>query len=91
MNTLDLGGRSLNGNLLRTVAWRTDSRKRQTIMIGLGLSCVINGDSLTDVLEQATRLTIAVTVLIIVWTMFPSWARRPPTLLTSVADTNVGG
>lgn len=76
MNTLDLGGQPLSGHLLRTVAWRSDSRKRETIMVGLGLSCVINGDSLADVLDQATRLTIAVTVLIIVWTVFSSRGRR---------------
>jgi hypothetical protein len=75
MNTLDLGGQSMDGHLLRTVAWRSDSRKRQTIMMGLGLSCVINGGSLTDVLDQATRLTVAITVLIIVWAVLPKWGR----------------
>ena len=49
---------------LWTVAQSTDSAKR--IIAALFTCCVITHDSLSGVLTQATRLTIAVTVLIIV-------------------------
>ncbi|MFJ9807938.1 hypothetical protein ACIRTB_06890 [Streptomyces sp. NPDC101158] len=57
------------GMLSRTLAYATDGRNSVMIMIGVVLSCVINGDSVTSILRQATWLVVAVIVLIVVeWT-----------------------
>ncbi|MCM3808304.1 MULTISPECIES: hypothetical protein [Streptomyces] len=58
---------SLGGGMLpRTFAYGTDSRKSFLILLFGGLSCVINGDTVSAVLKQATWLVIAVIVLILV-------------------------
>ncbi|WP_335932541.1 hypothetical protein [Streptomyces sp. PTD5-9] len=63
----DLGGAALNGaHLLRTVARHTDSRKEPLFAAAFALACVINGDSLTSVLRQATWFMVALIVLILV-------------------------
>ncbi|MFD9966666.1 hypothetical protein ACFWYA_00580 [Streptomyces sp. NPDC059011] len=36
------------------------------ITAALALACVINGDTVSGVLEQATQLTIVITILVIV-------------------------
>ncbi|MFI7137557.1 hypothetical protein ACIBQ5_07255 [Streptomyces massasporeus] len=62
-----LGGVPLPDNhLLRTVACTTDSRKEFMIIATVLLACVINGDTVTGVLRQATWLTITVIVLVVV-------------------------
>ncbi|MFC8659493.1 hypothetical protein ACFUCT_30415 [Streptomyces parvus] len=63
----DLGGTALvHTHLLRTVARCTDSRKEPLFAVALILACVVNGDSLTSVLRQATWFVVALIVLIIV-------------------------
>ncbi|MCZ2527770.1 hypothetical protein [Streptomyces sp. HB2AG] len=46
------------------------------IMVALVLSCVINGDSITGILEQATRLTTALIILIVLWVAASVWAPK---------------
>ncbi|MCX5049543.1 hypothetical protein [Streptomyces sp. NBC_00474] len=55
----------MDTRLLQTVARGTDSGKAM-IATATALACVINGDTMTDVLRQATWLILAITVLIIV-------------------------
>ncbi|MEV5280708.1 hypothetical protein [Streptomyces sp. NPDC052811] len=57
-----LGG----GMLSRTLAYGTDSRNIYLIFPAIFLACVINGETLTGILAQATWLTVAVIVLVIV-------------------------
>ncbi|MFF9802688.1 hypothetical protein ACF1G3_35470 [Streptomyces rochei] len=52
------------GALSRTVAYGTDTRNSRLILLAVILSCVINGDSVTGILRQATWLVVAVIVLI---------------------------
>ncbi|MFB7548856.1 hypothetical protein [Streptomyces sp. NPDC056154] len=64
-----------------TVAQGASSRNL-VILLGLIASCVINGDTLTDVLRQATWLTGAVVILIIARTtevllLRPDGVQRP--------------
>ncbi|MFD7611243.1 hypothetical protein [Streptomyces sp. NPDC059828] len=71
MPFLALGGVPLlDCHLLRTLARATDSRKEYMIITAaLVLACVINGDTVSGVLEQATRLVVVITVLVIVQTL----------------------
>ncbi|MGW0083166.1 hypothetical protein [Streptomyces sp. NPDC003393] len=70
-----LGGLSvLDTHLLETVARGTDSRKKIMIPFAVVMACVINGDTMTAVLRQATWLIVAVIVLIVVQVI----ARRLP-------------
>ncbi|MGW1897709.1 hypothetical protein ACWCQB_09675 [Streptomyces hirsutus] len=55
-----------DAHLFQTVACGTDSRKKVMIAMAVALACVINGDTMTDVLRQATWLVVAVIVLVIV-------------------------
>ncbi|MEW5540342.1 hypothetical protein AB1339_22190 [Streptomyces cyaneofuscatus] len=57
---------SARGTHFRTLAYGTDSRNSQLILLGVILSCVINGDSVTGILRQATWLVATLVVLIIV-------------------------
>ncbi|MFE1253434.1 hypothetical protein [Streptomyces fungicidicus] len=67
MPILGLGGLSvLDTHLLATLARGTDSRKKIMLSLAVVLACVINGDTMTGVLRQATWLVVAVIVLIIV-------------------------
>ncbi|MFJ7237982.1 hypothetical protein ACIQWB_12680 [Streptomyces olivaceus] len=62
-----LGGLSvLDTHLLATLARGTDSRKKIMLPLAVVLACVINGDTMTGVLRQATWLVVAVIVLVIV-------------------------
>ncbi|KAF0650970.1 MULTISPECIES: hypothetical protein [Streptomyces] len=62
-----LGGVPLSDNhLLRTLASATDSGKESLLIMGVLLACVINGDTVTGVLRQATWLVIVVIVLQVV-------------------------
>ncbi|MEU7381572.1 hypothetical protein AB0A91_16525 [Streptomyces sp. NPDC042207] len=62
-----LGGLSvLDTHLLETVARGTDSRKKIMIPLVVVMACVINGDTMTGALRQATWLVVAVIVLIVV-------------------------
>jgi hypothetical protein len=59
-----LGGAPLPDNhLIRTLARATDSGKEPMIAMAVVLACVINGDTMTGVLRQATWLVVAVIVL----------------------------
>ncbi|MEU5793357.1 hypothetical protein ABZ800_07455 [Streptomyces sp. NPDC047813] len=51
---------------LQTFACGTDSRNKTKIVLAVILACIINGDSLTSVLQQATWLVVSITVLILV-------------------------
>ncbi|WP_185832686.1 hypothetical protein [Streptomyces sp. WAC 04229] len=63
----DRGGLSfIDARLLQTLARGTDSGNKTMIMYAAALACVINGDTMTDVLRQATWLVVAVIILIIV-------------------------
>lgn len=53
------------GALSRTVAYSTDSRNSQLISLAVVLGCVINGDTLTGILRQATWLVVALIILIV--------------------------
>ncbi|MGC9500795.1 hypothetical protein [Streptomyces sp. WG7] len=59
----------LDTHLLATLARGTDSRKKIMLSLAVGLACVINGDTMTGVLRQATWLVIAVIALLIVQTV----------------------
>jgi hypothetical protein len=62
-----LGGAPLPDiHLIRTLARATDSGKEPMIAMAIVLACVINGDTITGVLRQATWLVVAVIVLIAV-------------------------
>ncbi|EPD56086.1 hypothetical protein [Streptomyces sp. HGB0020] len=62
-----LGGLSvLDTHLLATLARGTDSRKKIMVPLAMVMACVINGDSMTGVLRQATWLVVAVIVLVVV-------------------------
>ncbi|MFG2028142.1 hypothetical protein [Streptomyces sp. NPDC048825] len=62
-----LGGLSvLDTHLLATLARGTDSRKKIMLSLAVVAACVINGDTMTGVLRQATWLIVAVVVLIVV-------------------------
>ncbi|MEV5940346.1 hypothetical protein [Streptomyces sp. NPDC051994] len=52
--------------LSRTLAYGTDSRNIYLIFPAILLACVINGETLTGILAQATWLTVALIVLVIV-------------------------
>ncbi|MFH9858637.1 hypothetical protein [Streptomyces sp. NPDC017202] len=57
------------GALLRTFAHGTDSRNSQLILLAAVLGCVINGDTVTGILRQATWLVVALIILIILRTV----------------------
>ncbi|UFR03189.1 hypothetical protein KBP30_19265 [Streptomyces sp. Go40/10] len=57
---------TLDIHRLQTLACRTDSRNKTKIGLAVILACVLNGDSLTSVLQQATWLVVSITVLILV-------------------------
>ncbi|MFJ4034580.1 hypothetical protein [Streptomyces griseoluteus] len=52
--------------LSRTLAHGTDSRNRYLIFLATLLACVINGETLTGILTQATWLIVTVIVLVVV-------------------------
>ncbi|WP_344007449.1 hypothetical protein [Streptomyces thermocarboxydovorans] len=56
----------LDTHLLATLARGTDSRKKIMVSLAVVLACVINGDTMSGVLRQATWLVVAVIVLIAV-------------------------
>ncbi|MGY1998284.1 hypothetical protein ACR31U_18175 [Streptomyces rochei] len=56
----------LDTHLLATLARGTDSRKKIMLLLAVVMACVINGDTMTGVLRQATWLVVAAIVLIIV-------------------------
>ncbi|MFR0353175.1 hypothetical protein [Streptomyces sediminimaris] len=61
------GGLSaLDIHRLQTLACGTDSRNKTKIVLAVILACVVNGDSLTSLLQQATWLVASITVLILV-------------------------
>ncbi|MEV8291828.1 MULTISPECIES: hypothetical protein [Streptomyces] len=65
-----LGGLSvLDTHLLSTLARGTDSRKKIMVPLAVVLACVINGDTMTGVLRQATWLVVAVVILLVVQTI----------------------
>ncbi|MFE1886941.1 hypothetical protein [Streptomyces diastatochromogenes] len=67
MPILGLGGLSmLDTHLLATLARGTDSRKKIMVPLAIVMACVINGDTMTGVLRQATWLVVAVIMLIVV-------------------------
>ncbi|WP_432110289.1 hypothetical protein [Streptomyces sp. AA1529] len=90
MPILGLGGLSaLDSHLLGTLARGTDSRKKILIPLAVVLACVINGDTMTSVLRQATWLTVAVIILIVVQAIaghFPQPRVKP----VGVSDTDSG-
>jgi VIT1/CCC1 family predicted Fe2+/Mn2+ transporter len=47
------------------------------IITGVVLACVINGDTMSGVLRQATWLVLAITVLIVVQAVALNLPRRP--------------
>ncbi|MGW6290980.1 hypothetical protein [Streptomyces sp. NPDC055107] len=54
-----LGGLSvLDAHLFATLARETDSRKKAMIPLAVLAACVINGDTVTGVLQQATWLVV---------------------------------
>ncbi|MFI2225538.1 hypothetical protein [Streptomyces fradiae] len=57
---------ALDTHLLDTLARGTDSCKKIMLPLAVVMACVINGDTVTGVLRQATWLVVAVIVLIIV-------------------------
>ncbi|KAB2977177.1 hypothetical protein F8R89_17525 [Streptomyces sp. SS1-1] len=52
--------------LSRTFAYGTDSRNSYLIFIATCVACVINGETLTGILAQATWLVTAVIILVVV-------------------------
>ncbi|MFI8311723.1 hypothetical protein ACIGBK_14020 [Streptomyces microflavus] len=67
MSIPGLGGLSiLDTHLLATLARETDSRKKVMIPLAVLAACVINGDTVTGVLRQATWLVVVLIVLIAV-------------------------
>ncbi|MFJ7136319.1 hypothetical protein [Streptomyces fungicidicus] len=72
------GGLSvLDTHLLATLARGTDSRKKIMLLLAAVMACVINGDTMTGVLRQATWLVVAVTVLIVVETIAMRLPQQP--------------
>ncbi|MFJ8573582.1 hypothetical protein [[Kitasatospora] papulosa] len=64
-----IGGLSvLDTHLFATLARETDSRKKFMILLAVVVACVINGDTMTGVLRQATWLVSVLVVLIVVQT-----------------------
>ncbi|MFJ4687810.1 hypothetical protein [Streptomyces sp. NPDC088789] len=64
-----LGGLSmLDTHLLATLARGSDSRKKIMLLLAVVMTCVINGDTMSGVLRQATWLVVSVIVLIMVQT-----------------------
>lgn len=78
----------LDGHLLRTLARGCDSRKEYMIItVALALACVINGDTITGVLEEMTRLTIVITILVVVRVLAGAVERKWPSAKSgAVAD-----
>ncbi|MFJ2925007.1 hypothetical protein ACIPIU_08290 [Streptomyces massasporeus] len=69
--------------LSRTLAYGTDSRNTYLIFLATCLACVINGETLTGILKQATWLVVTVIVLVVVQAadrLFVQWSesRVPP-------------
>ncbi|WP_405536398.1 hypothetical protein OG787_24560 [Streptomyces sp. NBC_00075] len=52
--------------LSRTLAYGTDSRNINLIFLATCLACVINGETLTGILTQATWLVVTVIILAVV-------------------------
>jgi hypothetical protein len=61
-NALRLHG----GTLSRTLAQTIDEGNRNVILLGVILSCVINGDTVSGILRQGTWLVVAVIILVVV-------------------------
>ncbi|MFJ8943815.1 hypothetical protein ACIRG4_11250 [Streptomyces sp. NPDC102395] len=57
---------SREGMLSRTLAYSTESRNSYLIFLAICVACVINGETLTGILAQATWLITAVIVLVVV-------------------------
>ncbi|MFJ4748366.1 hypothetical protein [Streptomyces albogriseolus] len=73
----DCGGMPVvNSRLVQTVARSTDSRNNTMIILAVGLACVVNGDTVSGILRQATWLVVAVTILIIVQVLLAAFAPR---------------
>ncbi|MEU6670428.1 hypothetical protein [Streptomyces sp. NPDC046727] len=51
---------------LQTVACTTDSCRKTVIALAGVLACVVNGDTMTRVLHEATWLVVAIAILILV-------------------------
>lgn len=68
--------RRSGGMLPRTVAYGSDSRNRFLILLGVVLSCVINGDTVSGMLRQATWLVVAVIVLVVIQILDDSLGSR---------------
>ncbi|MBP5938546.1 hypothetical protein [Streptomyces acidiscabies] len=68
---------SEGGALSRTFAYGTDSRNSQLILIAAVLGCVINGDTVTGILRQATWLVVVLIVLVILRTVEAFVVARP--------------
>jgi hypothetical protein len=79
-NALHLSG----GMLSRTLAHGSGSRNRDLILLGVTLSCVINGDTVSAILRQATWLVVALIVLIVVQV----WDGRQRGLLPAAQDSS---
>lgn len=79
-NALHLSG----GMLSRTVAHGSGSRNRDLILLGVTLSCVINGDTMSAILRQATWLVVALIVLIVI----QGWGGRRSGLLPAVQHSS---
>ncbi|MEU1569722.1 hypothetical protein ABZ519_00815 [Streptomyces collinus] len=63
--------------LSRTLAYGTDSRNIYLIFLATCLACVINGETLTGILKQATWLVVTVIVLVVVQAadrLFVQWS-----------------
>jgi hypothetical protein len=89
MPILGLGGLSvLDTHLLATLARGTDSRKKIMLLLAVLTACVINGDTMTGVLRQATWLVVAVIVLIVVQTIA---MRLPQPRVKPVAEPDING
>jgi hypothetical protein len=83
-----LGGLSvLDTHLLATLARGTDSRKKIMLLLAVVMACVINGDTMTGVLRQATWLVAAVIVLIVVQAIAMRLP-QPPVKSVVAPDTN---
>ncbi|MER5992773.1 hypothetical protein [Streptomyces viridosporus] len=84
-----LGGLSvLDTHLLATLARGTDSRKKIMLLLAVLAACVINGDTMTGVLRQATWLVVAVIVLIVVQTIA---MRLPQPRVKPVVEPDTNG
>ncbi|WP_405466129.1 hypothetical protein OG783_23720 [Streptomyces jietaisiensis] len=62
---------------LQTLARGTDSRNTTKIIALVILVCVINGDSLTSILQQATWLVVSVIALVCVQAIVGYLSWRP--------------